>query len=117
MQPQEYSLYSLRAQLKFLMNDLNGAVADSKKCIELDSTNYDSYNTLANVDFTNKNYEQCEKNLNLAIKYKPDFDIAIKNRGWLFLQAGKKAQACKDFIYAGSLGNKEALQFLQQYCK
>lgn len=117
LKPDQASLYSLRSQLKFIMKDINGAVADSKKCIQLDSANYDAYNTLATIDFTNKNYVQCEANLNLAIKYKQDFDVAFKNRGWLFLQLEKREQACKDLIQAANLGNKEAMQLLQQYCK
>lgn len=110
-------LYSNRAQVRFLLKDTLGAEADCKKTIELDPKNIDAYNTLANVDFAKKDYLSCEKNLTAAIKIKPDFSIAIKNRGLLYLQMNRKDDACSDFLNASNLNNQEAKQMFSQYCK
>ena len=110
-------IYAERSRVKFNLNDFQGAEADCRKALQQDSSNYDMYNTLASIEFNRQNYVQVEKNLNLAIYYKPDFDTAIKNRGLLYLQLGKKTEACRDLQRAIELGNQEALQNSQIYCK
>ncbi|MEO5571181.1 MAG: tetratricopeptide repeat protein [Bacteroidia bacterium] len=110
-------IYSSRSQIKFMLNDMEGTIADCKKCLELDSENIDCYNTLANVDFSKKDYISCEQHLTLALKHKPDFSIAFKNRGLLYLQLNRKADACSDFLNGANLRNEEAIQLYNQYCK
>lgn len=117
MDPDQPVLYANRAQLKFTMRDTLGAIADCNKCLALDSSHADVYNTLANIEFARKNYAQCENVLNLAIKFNPDFNLAYKNRGVLYLQLNQKEKACADLQRATELKNTEAFQLLQQYCR
>lgn len=116
LDPSQAVLYGNRSQLKYTMGDTLGAIADCNKCIVLDSTYADAYNTLANIEFARKNYPACENVLNLAIKYQPEFALAYKNRGTLYLILENKQKACADFQKATELKNAEAFQLLQQYC-
>ncbi|MBL0341741.1 MAG: tetratricopeptide repeat protein [Bacteroidetes bacterium] len=117
LNPDQPALYNTRSQAKFLLNDFEGAESDSKKCLELDSTNVDALNTLANITFNRKEYLTCEVYLSRALKIQPGFSIGYKNRGLLYLQLNRTADACSDFIQGSNLGNLEAKQLQTQYCK
>jgi len=115
--PDESMLYNTRSQIKYNLGDLDGSEADCLKCIELDRNNVDARNTLATIAFTRKQYDVCEKYLNEAIFIKPDFAVALKNRGLLYSQLGRMPEACADFIRASNFGSEEAKQLKGQYCK
>lgn len=117
LNPEQAMLYNTRSQIKYNLGDLDGSEADCLKCIELDRNNVDARNTLATIAFTRKQYNVCEKYLNEAILLKPDFAVAIKNRGLLYAQLGRMPEACTDFVSASNLGSEEAKQLKGQYCK
>ncbi|MBK7855467.1 MAG: hypothetical protein IPJ79_11700 [Bacteroidetes bacterium] len=110
-------IYSNRAQVKFLLNDMLGAEQDCFKTIQLDSLNIDAYNTLANISFSRKDYVLSEGYLNKTISINPQFSIGYKNRGTLYLLQNKKAEACSDLLTASNLNNQEAKNLFSQYCK
>jgi tetratricopeptide (TPR) repeat protein len=110
-------LYNDRGQARLLLKDTTGAVADLYKCLELDSTFSDAYNSLATIEFAKGNFDASEKLLTKAIYFNPAFSIAIKNRGLVYLQVNRKADACNDFQNASYLNNEEAKSLFQQYCR
>ncbi|HMT29739.1 MAG TPA: tetratricopeptide repeat protein, partial [Bacteroidia bacterium] len=117
LEPDKSMLYNSRSQVRFNLNDIDGAEADCKKCLELDPVNIDALNTLANITFNRNQFEACEQYLTKAIQIKPDFAVALKNRGLLYLKLNRSTDACSDFVTASNYGSEEAKQLKGQYCK
>jgi hypothetical protein len=69
------------------------------------------------VAFSRADYMNCRNYLDKAIAANPNFAIAIKNRGLLFLQLGMKSEACADFQNASYMGNADAQGLQGQYCR
>ncbi len=116
LNPNQPLIYNARSQIKFLLKDIDGAESDSKKVLELNPANTDALNTLANIAFNKKDYTSCENYLTKAITIQPEFALGYKNRGLLYLQLNRPADACSDFVQAANLGNQEAKQLKGQYC-
>ncbi len=110
-------LYSYRGQISLMLGDTAAAERDSKTCIRMDAFNYDAYNTLANINFARKEWDECEYNLSQAIKINPNFTVAVKNRGIMYLQLNRKEDACRDFLTASYQNNEDAKAFYSTYCK
>ena len=111
------ALYSLRGQVHLMMSDTASCIRDSERALQMDSLDYDAWNTLSTVAYARANYDDCMRYINKAIAAKPEFAIALKNRGLLHLKLGLNKEACNDFQAAAYLNNQDAAAFYQQYCK
>jgi hypothetical protein len=111
------ALYSLRSQVQLMLSDTAACIRDSEKTLQIDSLDFDAWNTLATVAFSRADYMNCRIYLDKAITANPNFAIAIKNRGLLFLQLGMKSEACADFQNASYMGNADAQGLQGQYCR
>ena len=111
------ALYSLRSQVQLMLSDTAACIRDSEKTLQIDSLDFDAWNTLATVAFSRADYMNCRNYLDKAIAANPNFAIAIKNRGLLFLQLGMKSEACADFQNASYMGNADAQGLQGQYCR
>ncbi|MFN5323358.1 MAG: glycosyltransferase family 39 protein [Bacteroidota bacterium] len=111
------ALYSLRGQVHLMLNDTASCIRDSERSIGIDSLDFDAWNTLATVAYSRADYVVCRQYLDKAISAKPDFAIAIKNRGLLNLKLGMNKEACLDFQTASYMNNADAKGLYVQYCK
>jgi tetratricopeptide (TPR) repeat protein len=111
------ALYSLRSQVHLMLSDTAACIRDSERTLRIDSLDFDAWNTLATVAYSRADYVVCRQYLDKAISAKPDFAIAIKNRGLLNLKLGMTQAACTDFQSASYIGNEDAKGLYVQYCK
>lgn len=110
-------IYSNLAFIKFMQRDNAGALEAANTCIKLDPNIPEAYNIRAAIEFMNKDNAGSERDLNKAISLKPDFGDAYKNRGILYMNTGRKGQACDDFNKAQMYGNADAAGLIQMNCK
>lgn len=109
--------YSNIAFVKYNLQDYNGAYAASNTCIEINPQLPEAYNIRAAVSFMNKDYVAVEKDLNKAIELKKDFSDAYKNRGILYMNTNRAAQACTDFQNAKLYGDATVDGLINSTCK
>jgi len=62
-------------------------------------------------------YELALADYNLVQKAKPQMVMLYINRGILYLNTQKQAEACADFQTAATLGSPYGKAYLERYCK
>jgi tetratricopeptide (TPR) repeat protein len=115
--PDSPEVFSYRSILLFQMGQKEQAWIDCNKCLALDSAFNDCYITRGTVAFSRNDYQQSIRDFTKAIALQPSGAVAYKNRGQVYMQLNQKNEACNDFQQAINLGNQEALQLQQTYCK
>lgn len=114
--PKYAEAYAARGLLRDETNDISGALADYDKAIDLSPALIDTYYNRGNNKFKTKNFEGAIKDYDFVIKVDSTYDNAICNRGTAWLNLNDQINACKDWQTAAALGNKNAVQQLDQYC-
>lgn len=131
-------LYAYRGECKYRLEDYAGAYEDYKKAINIyekdvnsrdalktDITGY--YYDFSNICYFLKKYDECKLSIQKGIgTYSKELDKYLVNvtlyrlytlKGHLYNFIYKnKEQACKDWSRAGELGDKDAYDYIQQYC-
>ena len=110
-------IFSNRAFIKYNINDINGALNDCNNCLKIDSNISEAHNIRAAIEIKQKNYKGCEIDLNKAIGINPNFSEAYLNRGLLYYNTKRLEKACSDWKISMSLGNQDAENFHNKYCK
>jgi tetratricopeptide (TPR) repeat protein len=108
--------YSERSRIKGLLNDNIGAIKDIDKAIELNNKDSYYYNLKAIYLSQLGDDIGAEKQYDKAIELDPKNSDYYISRGWSKLR-NKKTDACADWSKAGELGNYEAYDLIQKYCK
>ncbi len=99
------------------MGDLDSALEDFNKAIQLNSTETKYYLGRGNLKFGQEKYNDALIDFNKAIELKVDNSNALHNRGACKFRMGDKVGACDDWEKAFSLGQKETGFWIEKYCK
>jgi len=97
-------------QFQSALNDLEQASKISPKEISIFY-----YKGLLNLSLKNK--DEALRNAYLAIELNPNNSIAYQKGGVIKMMCGKEEEACQDWAKADSMGNKDAVELIEQYCK
>ena len=87
------------------MGELDEAIKDYNKAIELDPDNAEAYNNLADLWLRMNNYDIAMKNINIAIEKNSKLYIAFVTRGEILMAIEKINEAIEDFNLAIWLNN------------
>ncbi|MEO6303137.1 MAG: hypothetical protein ABIP51_08180 [Bacteroidia bacterium] len=113
---EEESLVS-RAAAKINVKDNTGAIADLDEAIKLNAKNPVSYCYRAVAKSENKAFQEALKDYEMALKLKFDYADAYYNRAATKMAIKDKHGACDDLNKADGLGNVNAAQIIEQFCK
>ena len=97
--------------------DLDGAVADFNKAIELKKDYAFAYNNRSSVQYKKKNFEAAINDCNTAIGLNPGYGEAYLNRGITKEMLKDFKGACEDFTKAASLGIDVAKKYKAVVCE
>lgn len=108
--------YFNRGTCEFALKDLDGAMDDFTKAIELDPKNVKAYYSRATVFVSKQKYKEALPDLNKAYEIEPSTPNLLTLRGQIRAVTGDRAGACEDFNKAKINGDKQADNYLEQYC-
>jgi len=77
---EDFQYYNNRGRIRYAVKDLNGALEDFNKSIELDSSSFAAYNNLGAIQQQMGNLKNALTDFDKAISLNPNFDEAINNR-------------------------------------
>lgn len=111
------SFYYYREQAKFRANDLEGALADIQKAIQLspDDPNYPAEE--ASVYMRMEKYDEALGSIANALKLAPEFAACYRLRGVCYVRQKKTAEACEALQKAKELGDPVADRLIKEHCK
>ncbi len=105
--PQDQSLaYSNRASMRFLKKDINGAIADFDKAIELNPKNPELYLNRGYIKQLTNDLKGALADYNNALSINPRFAFAYNNRGVLKVALNDIQGAMDDYAKAIELNGK-----------
>jgi tetratricopeptide (TPR) repeat protein len=103
---------------KYSSGDIDGAMASYTKAIELNPSYYKAYNNLGILKASAlKNFPEAIADFTKAIEIDPNLPDAWLSRGTCWLGLKQLDKACPDWRKAQSLGNTQATQMLEKYCR
>jgi len=115
--PERFDAYANRASAKFNLKDFKGAIEDLNKVVELNPKGSRGYYSRATAKYNVGDYSGALKDYTQSIKLNPKNDKAWFERAIAKMQLGQLESACGDLNKAIELGNKDAVQYLNEYCK
>lgn len=92
------------------------AMTDFNKTIELDPKFVKAYYSRASVLVSQEKYVEALPDLDKTIELDPTTPNVLTLRGQIRAQTGNKKGACEDFNQAKRIGDKQANQYLTQFC-
>ena len=102
----------------FQNGNVDEALKDYKKAIELNPNYFKAYNNRAILKASKlKNDSEALKDFNKAIEINPNYDDAYLGRGTSKYNLKDFEGACKDWNKAVSMGNAQAQKQIEKYCK
>ena len=118
LSPTEICLvYSMRGNAKRNLGDLDGAISDQNKALNLDPLYADGYFNRSSAKFKMGDFFGAINDYTTVIKINPTDADAFFNRAKVKKEVGDIKGACLDWRKAANLGDQEAEKFLQDYCK
>ncbi|EMO84364.1 tetratricopeptide repeat protein [Leptospira santarosai] len=97
-------------------NPSNG-IKYCNKAVELNSKNSLAYLSRASLRLTCHDPRGAIRDLNLAIKLKPDLSEAYQLRGLSQIVLGNKDSGCADLSKSGELGNTAVYENMKEFCQ
>lgn len=97
-------------------NQLDSAISDMDKTIELDVTSWAAFHNRGYYNYLLEKYDKVMPDLNKAIELKSDFPNTYMLRAILKDKLGDRNGACSDFKKAETLGSKEASLKIMLIC-
>ena len=113
---EEESLIS-RAAAKINAKDNTSAIVDLDEALKLNPKNPVSYCYRGVAKSENKVFQEALKDYAVALKLKFDYADAFYNRAATKMAIKDKFGACEDLNKADGLGNLNAAQIIDKYCK
>lgn len=95
--PPDYTFYQKRAEANLSKGDLEAALADYNKAVELKADNPDLYVSRGRAYFNLKSYELSVKDFDKAIELNPKTAIAFIDRGRSYEKLGDRQKALADY--------------------
>jgi protein O-mannosyl-transferase len=117
LNPLFYRAWADRGMAKDYNNDMEGAIKDYLKTIELDPNNDGAYNNLAVDNYKMKKYDVALSYYNKSLAVNPGNAISWMNRGLLHLTLNDTVKACEDFYHARELRYSAVETFIKNFCK
>jgi tetratricopeptide (TPR) repeat protein len=108
--------YFNRGTCELALKNFKAAIVDFSKTIELDPKYIKAYYGRASVYASQEQYLETLPDLDKTIALDPSFPDALTLRGQIRAQTGNKKGACEDFTKAKENGDKQADQYLRQFC-
>jgi glycosyltransferase involved in cell wall biosynthesis/Tfp pilus assembly protein PilF len=115
LRPSFHLFYYNRGTVKVRKRDLNGALADFSRAIELEPHAQYYYNR-GNVYFELKQYDNALTDYQQTLKINPRFDLAYFNMGLIWLNLKQTQLACDNLAQAAALGLPQAINLSKQAC-
>ena len=119
--PKNAGPYLSRGNAYKEQGNIQQAISDFNKAIEIDPNYVDAYNNRGNVYCQQGNFTQAISDFNKAIEINPNFGEAYNNRGNVYYQQGNFTQAISDLSRAiginpnfGETYNKRGNAYYQQ---
>jgi protein O-mannosyl-transferase len=117
IKPDAPEIWVMKAETCFQMKNLNDALSAYSRALELNPRLYDAWMEKALLEFTMKDYDLAIRDFSAAIAVNPQSGNAYCDRGINKFNIKDTKGACLDWKKAAELGNHEAIQYLQIYCK
>lgn len=111
------SFYYYREQAKFRGDDLEGALTDIQKAIQLSPQDPNYPAEEASVYMRMEKYEEALKSIAHALELAPDFGACYRLRGVCYVRLKKNAEACEALQKAKELGDPVADRLIKTHCK
>jgi len=108
--------YYNRGTCELALKDFKSALKDFNKTIEIDTKYIKVYYSRATVFASQEKYVESLPDLDKTIELSPTFPNALTLRGQIRAQTGNKKGACEDFALAKQNGDKQADNYLIQFC-
>ncbi len=97
--------------------DYQSAIQCFNQAISLNARDDKSYENRGQTYFEENKFEQACNDFETAYKINPSNSNALVSAASCKYRMGKTSDACNDWRTAQSLGNKQASEYLQYYCK
>ncbi len=117
LKPDYFQAYHNRGIAKEILKDYTGAILDFNIVIKLCPQCSDAYFSRGIMKFNLMDCRGAILDFNLAIRHDPRYGKAYSQRGLCKLNLGLTNEACYDFSKAGELGELEAYDFIEEFCK
>ncbi len=115
--PDDAEAYYSRGLTYYGLRNYDKAISDYTKAIQLNPDYAEAYYNRGITYYDLKNYDKAISDYTKAIQLNPDDVDAYYNRGLTYYNSGNTNKACEDWKKAYSLGDKEAKDMLNKYCK
>ena len=109
--------YFFRGNIRDLSQDMQGALNDFSKAIELNPSYTMAYNNRGIIRGSLQDFEGALEDFNKAVELEPGYADAIYNRGNAHYYLGMINEACSDWNRAERLGSKQAGVIRRRYCR
>ncbi len=112
----DINLIMSRGMCYYYLDKFEMAIKDYKSVIKLDPKNYKAYNNKGSATYNNQNIVEASKldlqsaeiDFTKSLEIKPDFQLALRNRGIVRFYLDDLDNAYKDLLYASKLDPKDA---------
>jgi tetratricopeptide (TPR) repeat protein len=111
------ALYNNLGFCYYLKGDYNKALQWFMRATQYTPQDAEAHNNKGNALYMLKDFNAAIQAYNTTLQLNPNHLTAMEFRGLSYLNLQQKEQACKDLQTASQLGNAEAGQYWQQYCK
>lgn len=108
MHDSDINLYNSRGMCYYYIEKFEMAIKDFKRVLKLDPNNHLAYNNMGSATYNNQNIatasiidlKKAELEFNKAIELKPDFELALRNRGIVRFYMDKLDESYQDLLRA-----------------
>lgn len=115
--PSETGAYKERGIANRNLGNLQNALLDLNKAIELETDYHQAFNSRAILYEDFNEPELALQDYNIAIELNPNSGLYYFNRGTYLIDLGRIGEACEDLNIALSLGHDEAKSYIEEHCK
>jgi protein O-mannosyl-transferase len=109
--------YFFRGNIRDLSQDMQGALNDFSRAIELNPAYTMAYNNRGIIRGSLQDFEGALEDFNKAAELEPGYADAIYNRGNVHYYLELFNEACSDWSQAELLGSKQAGVIRRKYCR
>jgi tetratricopeptide (TPR) repeat protein len=115
--PKHENAYINKARLLKSQQKIDEAIETLGKAISINGKNDNTILERAQIYYEKQDWTMCILDLTNVLKINPKNDNAAMIRGICYQNINEPALACQDWMYSAQLGNMQAVQFAQSYCK
>lgn len=112
LNPEDAKVYNNRGAAYSAQGEYQAAISDFSKALELNPSYSEAYNNRGTVHFEMKDRMAALKDFKAAVVNDPRYGSAYFNLGLLYLDIGNTDEAIRNMKTAGSLGIRQAQEYL-----